>query len=212
MSPIGFRTELQSREPLPAPLASAYLSSNPRLFRGANSRSAACAAYRGRFGCLVDSILRGAFADLFTTPALPPVPSLPLRLRGAFHQGTQAGRPRRGRPLRVGAPLTLFRPLIKGLPGLVTGRIGGLMHRGVHLHPAKVGSVWIVLCENELLGCRPIWKSGVGQREPSLSITCTVFYRAVGSVILISHLPFEVIRVRRESRAFARATRRPAFT
>ena len=38
---------------------------------------------------------------------------------GALHQGTQADHPRRGGPLRVGAPLTSFRPPVKGVsPGL----------------------------------------------------------------------------------------------
>ncbi|MDD6486623.1 MAG: hypothetical protein PUF61_06760, partial [Spirochaetales bacterium] len=91
-----------------------------------------------RFGCLVDSILRGAFADLFTTPDLSPVPSAPLRFVAPF-----IAERRRITPvgvdhcLRVGAPLTLFRPPIKGLPGLVTGRIGGLMHAGFTSTPQR---------------------------------------------------------------------------
>ena len=85
----------------------------------------------------MDSILRGAFADLFTTPDLPPVPSAPLRFVAPF-----IAERRRITPVGVDHCVSVHHslssdPRSRGLPGLVTGRIGGLMHAGFTSTPQR---------------------------------------------------------------------------
>ena len=72
----------------------------------------------------MDSILRGAFTDLFTTPDLPPVPSLPLRFVAPYIR-------ERRRITPVSVP-------IKGSPRACDRAYRRFNARGVHLHPAKV--------------------------------------------------------------------------